>query len=164
VQDDKPQGVNKQQEQQDNAKTPVPKHLQATAWKPGQSGNSRGRPLGARQRVSEQLIADIADVWAIYGKNVLRRLAAQDPATLAKIAYGLLPKDVFISVEQRTPGNLDPDEWAILRNVIDLIQATTPKGAPLGPVLATIENALRADHATLVNSSELARTDVCTNE
>jgi hypothetical protein len=22
---------------------------------------------------------------------------------------------IFISVEQRTPGNLDPDEWAILR-------------------------------------------------
>ena len=35
----------------------------------------------------------------------------------------LLPRDVFISVEQRTPGNLDPDEWAILRRVIDLIQA-----------------------------------------
>jgi hypothetical protein len=26
-----------------------------------------------------------------------------------------LPRDIFISVEQRTPGNLDPDEWAILR-------------------------------------------------
>ena len=42
---------------------------------------------------------------------------------MAQIAYGLLPRDVFISVEQRTPGNLDPDEWAILRRVIDLIQA-----------------------------------------
>lgn len=63
---------------------------------------------------------------------------------MAQIAYGLLPRDVFISVEQRTPGNLDPDEWAILRRVIDLIQANA-KGAELGPVLETIENALRAD-------------------
>jgi hypothetical protein len=32
----------------------------------------------------------------------------EDPGKLAQIAYGLLPRDVFISVEQRTPGNLDP--------------------------------------------------------
>ena len=63
---------------------------------------------------------------------------------VAQIACGLLPRDVLISVEQRTPGNLDPDEWAILRRVIDLIQQN-PSGAKLGPVLKTIENALRAD-------------------
>jgi hypothetical protein len=39
--------------------------------------------------------------------------AYEDPGKLAQIAYGLLPRDVFISVEQRTPGNLEPDEWAI---------------------------------------------------
>jgi hypothetical protein len=63
----------------------------------------------------------------------------------------LLPRDVFISVEQRTPGNLDPDEWAILRRVIDLIQVNA-KGAELGPVLETIENALRADQAKLIEA------------
>jgi hypothetical protein len=69
---------------------------------------------------------------------VLQRLAVTDPGKLAQIAYGLLPRDVFISVEQRTPGNLDPDEWAILRRVIDLIQVNA-KGPELGPVLETIE-------------------------
>ena len=44
-----------------------------------------------------------------------------------------LPRNIFISVEQRTPGYLDPDKWAILRRVIDLIQANA-KGAELGPV------------------------------
>lgn len=83
--------------------------------------------------------------------SVLQRLAVTDPGKLAQIAYGLLPRDVFISVEQRTPGNLDPDEWAILRRVIDLIQANA-KGAELGPVLETIENALRADQAKLIEA------------
>ena len=110
------------------------------------SGNPKGRPIGARQKISEQLLADLAVVWEHQGEFVLRRLAIEDPGKLAQIAYGLLPRDVFISVEQRTPGNLDPDEWAILRRVIDLIQATA-KGADLGPVLETIENALRADQA-----------------
>ena len=62
---------------------------------------------------------------------VLERLAITDPVKLAQIAYGLLPRDVFISVEQRTPGNLDPDEWAILRRVIDLIQPNA-NGKELG--------------------------------
>jgi hypothetical protein len=54
-------------------------------------------------------------------------------------------------LEQRTPGNLDPDEWAILRRVIDMIQANA-NGAELGPVLETIENALRADQAKLITA------------
>jgi hypothetical protein len=87
--------------------------------------------------------------------GVLQRLAVTDPGKLAQIAYGLLPRDVFISVEQRTPGNLDPDEWAVLRRVIDLIQANA-NGAELGPVLETIENALRADQAKMIEA-ELER-------
>ena len=48
----------------------------------------------------------------------------------------------------------DLDEWAILLRVIDLIQANA-KGAELGPVLETIENALRADQAKLIESNEM---------
>ena len=76
---------------------------------------------GARARISEKLLADLATVWEEHGQSV------------------------------RTPGNLDPDEWAILRRVIDLIQANA-KGAELGHVLETIENALRADQAKLIEA------------
>jgi hypothetical protein len=48
-------------------------------------------------------------------------------------------------------GNLDPDEWAVLRRVIDLIQQNA-RGAELGPVLETIENALRADAAKMIEA------------
>ena len=120
-------------------------------WLKGATGNANGRPLAARQRISEKLLADLATVWETHGVSVLERLAITDPGKLAQIAYGLLPRDVFISVEQRTPGNLDPDEWAILRRVIDLIQANA-KGAELGPVLETIENALRADQAKMIEA------------
>ena len=74
-----------------------------------------------------------------------------DPGKLAQIAYGLLPRDFFISVEQQTPGNLDPDEWAILWRVIDLIKVNA-NGAELGPVLETIENVLRADQAKMIEA------------
>ena len=147
------QRVKKHTEQLGPQKQPIPKPLVATAWKPGQSGNPAGRPLGARARISEKLIADIADVWETYGSNVLRRLAAQDPATLAKIAYGLLPRDVFVSVQQQTPGGLDAEAWSTLRRVLDIIQASVPAGAEPTAVFETIETALRAEYAKPLNSS-----------
>jgi hypothetical protein len=123
-----------------------------SGWLKGTSPpNPTGRPLSARSKISEKLLTDLADVWEEHGVSVLQRLAVTDPGKLAQIAYGLLPRDVFISVEQRTPGNLDPDEWAILRRVIDLIK-TNAKGAELGPVLETIENALRADQSKLIEA------------
>jgi hypothetical protein len=121
-----------------NSRNPV---LGYGRWLPGQTGYAAGRGMTNRQRISEKLLADLAGVWEEHSVSVLQRLAVTDPGKLAQIAYGLLPRDVFISVEQRTPGNLDPDEWAILRRVIDLIQVNA-KGAELGPVLETIENAL----------------------
>jgi hypothetical protein len=37
----------------------------------------------------------------------MERLARDEPGRLATIAYGLLPKDIFVRVEdQRTRGNL----------------------------------------------------------
>jgi hypothetical protein len=73
-----------------------------------------------------------------------------DPATYLRVAAVLVPKELNVAVEQRTPGNLDPDEWAILRRVIDLIKQNA-NGAGLGPVLQTIEDALRADQAKLID-------------
>jgi hypothetical protein len=123
------------------------KQVPATAWKPGQSGNPAGRPLGARARISEKLLADIATVWEEQGEAVLRLLAIDDPASLAKIAYGLLPRDIFVTVQDRLPGNLEPDEWATLRRILDIIEASAPEGSQPAEIFETIENALRAEYA-----------------
>ena len=78
-------------------------------------------------------------------------MAITDPGKLAQIAYGLLPRDVFISAEQRTPGNLDPADWEILRRVVDLIKVNAP-GGELGPTLELIETALRSERAQLIEA------------
>ena len=98
-------------------------------------------------------MADLADVWEAHGKSVLERLAVTEPGKLAQIAYGLLPRDVFISVEQRAPGNLEPDEWATLRRVLDIIQASVPEGAEPTQVFETIENALRSEYAKTITGN-----------
>ena len=78
-------------------------------WLHGSGSPSPGRPPSSRQKISEKLLADLAGVWEVYGRDVLERLAIEEPAKLAQIAYGLLPRDLFISVEQKTPGNLEPE-------------------------------------------------------
>ena len=115
--------------------------------------NPAGRPIGARQRISEQLLSDLAEVWEEHGKEVLTKLAVTDPGKLAQIAYGLLPRDVFISVEQKTPGNLEPEAWATLRRVLDLIEACKVEGDPQA-VFAAIEDDLRARMAVPVAKVE----------
>jgi hypothetical protein len=77
------------------------------------------------------------------GKDVLEKLAMDDPGKLATIAYGLLPRDMFSSVEQKTPGNLEPEAWVALRRVLDLIQAAGADGDPRD-VFEMIEQDLRA--------------------
>jgi hypothetical protein len=46
--------------------------------------NPAGRPLAARQRISEKLLADLANVWEENGESVLRRLTIEEPAKLAQ--------------------------------------------------------------------------------
>jgi hypothetical protein len=96
-----------------------------------------------RRALSERLLADLAEVWEEHGKEMLTKLAVTDPGKLAQIAYGLLPRDVFISVEQKTPGNLEPEAWATLRRVLDLIEACKVEGDPQA-VFAAIEQNLPA--------------------
>ena len=80
-------------------------------------------------------------VWEEHGKTVLERLARDEPGKLATIAYGLLPRDLFVRVEdQRTPGNLDPDAYAALRSLLDVIEKC---GAIGDPISARATNRLR---------------------
>jgi hypothetical protein len=111
----------------------------------GQSGNPHGRPIAARQKISEALLADLAEVWAEHGKDVLLKLAVSDPGKLAQIAYGLLPRDIFLHVQQtETP---HANELARLRDILDVIDRVCPSGDPQ-EILDGIEQDLRARYAT----------------
>ena len=85
----------------------------------GVSGNPAGRPRGTvsnRTKIAERLIADIREVWEACGIDVLKRLAADDPAALAKIAYGLIPRELQASLTvqaQATPAGLPPSTSSI---------------------------------------------------
>jgi hypothetical protein len=61
-------------------------------FKPGQSGNPKGRPVGSRVKLEEIFVADMVEAWRIHGKSALERTAEKEPAKFAQIAASVLPK------------------------------------------------------------------------
>jgi hypothetical protein len=124
-------------------------------WIGGKSGNPAGRPMASRQRLGEKLIADLADVWERRGAEVFERLANDDPATLAKLGVSVLPKELFLSVQQRLPANLTTDEWNRLVWLLSLPEKLGAKGTP-DEIAARIERAVHAEFAAPVLAIEHA--------
>ena len=44
-----------------------------TQFKPGQSGNYKGRTRGARSKLGEQFLSDIYEAWETSGKDALNK-------------------------------------------------------------------------------------------
>jgi hypothetical protein len=125
-----------------------PDHL----WKPGQSGNPAGRPIGARSKIEESFLESLRKKWEAEGDSIIDRVAMNNPEKILEVMARVLPKEVAVSVEQRTPGNLEPEAWATLRRVLDLIESCKVEGEPQD-VFAMIEEDLRARMATEIEGN-----------
>lgn len=111
-------------------------------FKPGQSGNPLGRPQGARSKFSEAACADALADWTSHGKGALERVRATDPSTYLRVLFSIIPKDIAVSIENRT-GPMDSAEMQMMRRLVGLIQATANAVDP-EVVFGWIEEDLRA--------------------
>ena len=100
-------------------------------------------------RTVDDIIENRAASWKQYGPNVLDYLAKTDQVAYAKLAVSILPRDVLVQVDQRIPGGLDPQDWALMLRVLDLVKQNVPLEANAGPqeVFSVIEDALRIHFA-----------------
>ena len=100
-----------------NLVKPGPKALHSANWKPGQSGNLNGRPVGVCNAFSIAFLRDLRHVWSEHGKTAMEFTAKTQPAVFFATCARLCPADVTLSIEQSYPGGLTPDDIAILRAV-----------------------------------------------
>jgi hypothetical protein len=119
-------------------------------WKPGQSGNQQGRPVGSRNQFSNAFMQDLAEVWAEHGKETMQHTARTSPETFFAVCSRLLPRDVAISIQAQTPV-LDGGDLAILR----AIKQAIPNAGDCQPseVLQHVLDAIRSHNAKLIDAT-----------
>lgn len=60
----------------------------------GQSGNPAGKPLGAKNKISEKFITALTADFEQHGETVIERVRTEKPENYLKIVADLVPKDV----------------------------------------------------------------------
>jgi hypothetical protein len=116
-----------------------------TQWKLGQSGNLNGRPVGTRQAFSAGFLRDLAEVWSEEGRGTMVKTAQTNPAVFFATCARLIPNDVRVTVQQRLPGNLSAEDWAMMREIVEAVKQAIPEAAsaPPGDVLQHVLAKLR---------------------
>jgi hypothetical protein len=122
----------------------------AGTWLPGQSGNPAGRPMGSRQRLTDNFIAVLAADFDAHGAETIVKLREMEPGKYAQIIGQLLPKSLEVAIQQHGP--LDKPEMQMLRRLVDVIEACAPSDPDKDVVFALIEEALRSYYAKTIAS------------
>ena len=110
-------------------------HPNLKPWRPGQSGNLNGRPVGWRSAFSAGFTRDLAELGR-KGQASILYTAEKQPAVFFATSARLLPSDVRVTVEQSLPGNLSMEDWQMMKEVVAAVQAIPDAAnAPPGAVL-----------------------------
>ncbi len=107
------------------------KQLDPFKWKPGQSGNPKGRPQNAKQKLSDAFLADMLEAWQAKGKEAIDRVIEERPHEFIKAVGATVPKD--INVKASAMDELTDDDVASLIGAVrSAILASPPTAAGSG--------------------------------
>ena len=97
-------------------------------WKPGQSGNPAGRPIAARQRLTDAFIKDLSEHYSRCGAEIITRVAEQDPVSYMNIVARFIPKETEITINGSV--NLDPaqmqriaEAWIVAQADVEALES-----------------------------------------
>ena len=68
-------------------------------FKPGESGNPKGRPKGARNRLGTQFLEALEADFNQFGSQAIALVREKKPEVYMRVVADLLPKEANINVE-----------------------------------------------------------------
>ncbi len=68
-------------------------------WKPGQSGNPKGRPKGSRHKLTESVYQEFLADWAKHGVEAIAKMRETRPELYVQAAIRLVPTQHEVSVD-----------------------------------------------------------------
>ena len=121
-------------------------------WQPGQSGNPGGRAQGSRAVFSAMFMRDLQKVWVEHGAEAMAHTARSRPEIFVGICSKLLPQDVQIALQASLPGQLNPNDWQLLIEMMSAIKAALPDAGNRQPgeVLQLVTDAVRMANAPTI--------------
>ena len=93
------------------------KHSGLKPWKPGQSGNPKGKPKGSRHKLGEAFIEAMHDDFLTNGKEVIEKVRLEKPDQYLKVIASILPKELNVKT-----GALDELEDSELAGLLDAVR------------------------------------------
>ncbi len=99
-----------------------------TQFQPGNKGGP-GRPVGSKNKLSEDVLHELYVVFQESGGEAIRRMCAEHPSDFVRVLAGLVPKGLLLEVatEERTHWviNANPrlteKEWRLQNNLDSLV-------------------------------------------
>jgi Family of unknown function (DUF5681) len=84
-----------------------------TQFKPGQSGNPKGRRQGSRNKL-EEFFRDLCDAWQAFGKPALMTAAWTHPVEFVRVVASLIPRELEATITPVTKRMSDAQLDAII--------------------------------------------------